>query len=91
MVNGINSQVSAVQLLNATNAFKAQAVKPNEKEVEQQTSDGVELNDNNNMLKDINLDEIKQFASMAGEKNLSEDDIKYGLTYGRSIMADWVV
>ena len=44
-----------------------------------------------NILKSVNVDEIKKYASISGEENLSEDDIKYGLIYGRSVMADWVV
>lgn len=93
MVSGINSGISAIQLINATNAFKAaSAVKTQEPAVvEPQVSEGTDINDSKNLLKNINVDEIKKYASMSGEENLSEEDIKYGLVYGRSVMADWVV
>lgn len=92
MVNGINSGVSQVQLFNATNAFKTAAVKPQATVAQEpQVSDGVKVNDSQNILKNLNIDEVKKYASMTGENNLSDDDIKYGLVYGRSVMADWLV
>ncbi len=92
MVSGINSGISPIQLINATNAFKAASAKVQEPEVlEPQVSEGVNVNDSKNILKDINVAEIKKYASMTGEENLSDEDIKYGVIYGRSVMADWVV
>lgn len=92
MVNGINSGVSQVQLFNATNAFKTAAAKPEAPiKQEPQVSDGVKVNDSQNILKNLDIDEVKKYASMTGENNLSDDDIKYGLVYGRSVMADWLV
>lgn len=92
MINGIGSGVNPVQLFNATNAFKTATVKPQpEIDQEPQVSDGVKVNDSQNILKNLDIDEIKKYASMTGEENLSDDDIKYGLVYGRSVMADWVV
>ena len=89
MVISINSGISPIQLLNATNAFKAIDKKP--EELQEEISEGVNLNDNNNLLTEIDAKDVRKYASMMGENSISDDDIKYGLTYGRSIIADWVV
>ncbi len=89
MVSSINSGISPIQLLNATNAFKAIDKKP--EELQEEISEGVNLNDNNNLLTEIDAKDVRKYASMMGENSISDDDIKYGLTYGRSIIADWVV
>ena len=93
MVGNIgSSQVSAIQLLNAANAFKYTKVQtPIEQQQikEPQTSNGTDINDDS-ILKSQNVDEIKKFAQMAGENDLSEDDIKYGLSYGRSVIVEYL-
>ncbi len=90
MVSPLSSNVSAIQLLNASNAFKnaSRPITP-EPKAEPQVSEGIEINDNN-ILKSQNVDEIKKFAEMAGENNLSEEDIKYGLSYGRSVIVEYM-
>jgi len=55
-----------------------------------ETSDGIDINDNS-ILKNQDTNEIRQFAQIAGEENLSNEDIQYGLTYGRSVIADYMV
>ncbi len=93
MIGNINSSnVSAIQLLNAANAFKntkvsspVEQMQPNVPE----TSSGTDLNDNS-ILKTQDVDEIKKFAQMAGENDLTEDDIKYGLSYGRSVIVEYL-
>ncbi len=92
MVAGINSGISPIQLINATNAFKAASSKPAEPVMaEPQVSEGTNINDSKSLLNKIDLDDVKKYAAMSGEADLSEEDIKYGLVYGRSVMADWVV
>jgi len=89
MVNAIGtSNINPVQMFNAVNAFKSsgQIQDNNAPDV----SDGIDVNDSN-ILQDQNLDEIKQFAKTAGEENLSNDDIQYGITYGRSVIADYMI
>lgn len=87
-----NSNVSAIQLLNAANAFKntkvSNPIEQNQKQ-EPQVSDGIDINDDS-LLKSQNIDEIKKFAQMAGEDELSEEDIKYGLSYGRSVIVEYM-
>ena len=81
-----------INMINAANAFKA-VQKPIQEMMPKMdnTSDGINLNDNNSILKNQNISEIKEFAKIAGEDNISLDDIKYGVTYGRSVIADFVV
>ena len=89
MVNSISSpNINPVQLLNAVNAFKATTA-IQEPQVPE-TSDGLDIT-GSNILENQNIDEIKQLAQKAGEDNLSNEDIQYGLTYGRSLIADYVI
>ena len=39
--------------------------------------------------KTIDVADIQKYAQQAGE-NLTLDDINYGLTYGRSVIADYI-
>lgn len=97
MLGSINSHsnVSAIQLLNAANAFKnTKATNPYEtaQKQEPQVSDGIDINDDS-ILKSQNIDEIKKYAKMvqeAGDNDLTEDDIKYGLSYGRSVIVEYM-
>lgn len=88
MVNAIGtSNINPVQMFNAVNAFKSSGqIQDN---AVPELSDGIDVNDN--ILQNQNLDEIKQFAKTAGEENLSNDDIQYGITYGRSVIADYMI
>lgn len=89
MVNSIGiSGVNPIQYLNATNAFKAlQAEAP--EQIIPEFSDGIGINQEN-LIPDQDMEEIKQLAKSVGEENISDDDIKYGVTYGRSVIADYV-
>ena len=89
MINSIgNSNINPIQMLNATNAFKSNAKV--QESCAPEISEGLEINDKD-LFKNQDLTEIKQFAKTVGEENLSNDDIQYGLTYGRSVIADYVV
>lgn len=87
MVSPIGSSVSAIQLFSAANAFKSTMSNPIQPQKQPEVSEGTEINDDT-LLKSQNVEEIKKYAELAGE-NLSEDDIKYGLSYGRSVIADY--
>jgi len=90
MVGQINSHVSAIQLLNASNAFRNIKATPIEPQfAEPETSNGIDFADDN-ILKSQNIEEIQKFAQMAGENNLTVDDIKYGLSYGRSVIVEYL-
>jgi len=90
MVNSIqSSNINPVQILNAVNAFKNSEQINNESNIIE-PSNGVETNDNS-LMESQDVDEIKLFAKIAGEDNLSNEDIKYGVTYGRSVIADYMI
>lgn len=89
MVNAIGSaNINPIKTFNALNAFKAIDQVQDKKTPD--VSDGININDKS-ILETQNLEEIKQFAKTAGEESLSNDDIQYGLTYGRSVIADFVI
>ncbi len=89
MVSSISGN-SSLQMISALNAFKSEAAVNNKPvQTDLNTSSGINLSDNDSLLKDINMTEIRDCASKVGETNLTDDDIKYGLTYGRSVIADY--
>lgn len=89
MVNSIqSSNINPIQMFNAVNAFKASSQVQNEQSFIEPSS-GIEINDN--ILEKQNIDEIREFAKTAGEDNLSTEDIQYGVTYGRSVIADYMI
>ncbi len=81
-----NSNINAIRFFNATNAFKAQPVK--QEIAQKQTEEGTNIRENS-ILRNINVDEIKKYADSVGETNLSEEDIKYGLKFGRSVLVNY--
>ena len=81
-----NSNISAIRFFNATNAFKSQ---PQKQEIAQtQNDEGTKIKENS-ILRNINIEEIKKYADLVGETNLSEEDIKYGLKFGRSVLVNY--
>ena len=94
MLNGISSGASnQVHAFTAANAFRVaqQALEQGQKQQQDNTPSGVDLKDNDVILRHQNINEIKDIAESVGETNLSDEDIKYGLTYGRSVIADFSV
>lgn len=94
MLNGISSGASnQVHAFTTANAFRVaqQALEQGQKQQQDNTPSGVDLKDNDVILRHQNINEIKDIAKSVGETNLSDEDIKYGLTYGRSVIADFSV
>jgi len=90
MINsiGTSNNINPVKMFSAVSAFKSSGQIQEDKIPE--TSDGINVSDNK-VLDTKHIDEIKQFAQIAGEEHLSNDDIQYGMTYGRSVIADYVI
>lgn len=89
MVNSVGtSNINSIQMFSALNAFKTAQAKPIEQSI-LDVSDGIDINEDS-LLRNKDVSEIKKFAEMAGESNISEEDIKYGITYGRSVIADYI-
>ena len=88
----VNSGVNSVQQFSAVNAFKTSQVKPAEeiKETEASSRDGVNSSANKNILDRIDVNDIRECAKTVGEYNITDEDIKYGLLYGRSVIAEWL-
>lgn len=51
---------------------------------------GINVKSDRNMLQKLDLVELKKYAELAGESNITDDDIRYGLIYGRSVIADYL-
>ena len=83
-----STNLNSVQLFSAVNAFKSSMtspIKPQASEIE--VSEGTNLDDDF-ILKTKDVEDIRKYANMMGE-NLNEDDIKYGLSYGRSVIVEY--
>lgn len=84
----IESQ-NSVQQFSALNAFRANRnpVKSEEKPViEERTT----LSAPKSLLERVDVTDIRKCAEYVGEFNISDDDIKYGLMYGRSVIAEFL-
>jgi hypothetical protein len=103
MVSGI-SNVNSLDLLRASRAFKT-ASKPaqifednNSEEIEDvalieslKKEIKTDLNNSSDNIegKNLKINEIKEFTQNIGGMDVSDEDIKYGLTYGRSVLVDY--
>lgn len=95
MLNGISTGTSnPIQTFSALNAFKSNQAsfeKTQNQKIQEETPSGVDLNDNNYIFSKQNIEEIRNIAKNAGDDNLTDEDIKYGLTYGRSVIANYLI
>jgi len=88
-------QNNNVQRFSAVNALRTEAGRLN-KPAEKEQNDVVENTGNGlksapkSLLERVDVEEIRKFASFVGEFNISDDDIKYGLMYGRSVIAEFL-
>ena len=87
-------QNNNVQRFTAANAFRTSAhvTKPGNKETDtviENTSSGTKSAPKS-LLDKVDVADIRKFAEYAGEYNITDDDIKYGLLYGRSVIAEWL-
>jgi len=87
-------QNNSVQAFSAVNAFRTSAhvTKPENKEQDniiESTGDGTKSAPKS-ILDKVDIADIRKFAEYAGEYDITDDDIKYGLMYGRSVIAEWL-
>ena len=85
-----NQGVNLLNYISAKNAF--QNINTNKKDYNSEINQNKEVQntfDDKNMVSKINTQEVKNYASQMNE-NLTDDDIKYGLVYGRSVIADYI-
>lgn len=84
-----NNNINAVKFFNAASAFKTNPIKPEVPQISEEKNEAGTQIKENSILRNINVDEIKQYANSVGETSLTEEDIKYGLRYGRSVLIDY--
>ena len=87
-------QNNNVQRFTAANAFRTSShvTKPEGKETDnviENTSSGTKSAPKS-LLDRVDVADIRKFAEYAGEYNITDEDIKYGLIYGRSVIAEWL-
>lgn len=85
-----NQGVNLLNYISAKNAF--QNINTNKKDDNSEINQNKEVQntfDDKNMVSKINTQEVKSYASQMNE-NLTDDDIRYGLVYGRSVIADYI-
>ena len=87
-------QNSNVQRFAAVNALRSNSrVSKPEKDVEENIVESTESGTKaapKKLLDRVDVADIRKFAEYAGEFDISDDDIKYGLMYGRSVIAEWL-
>ncbi len=83
-------ETNSVQQFSALNAFKSNqnVQKPETEQTE--VSKGVNTTSAKTLLERIDVNEVRECAKTVGEFNISDDDIKYGLLYGRSVIAEFL-
>lgn len=89
-----NSQtgINAVQQFSALNSFRSNRVLKPAEEVQNkpESPNGTKTSSTPSLLDRIDVADLRKCAETVGEFNISDDDIKYGLLYGRSVIAEWL-
>lgn len=86
--NPINS-TNSLNFINSFNAKNAFAPKTeNAGALKEEKEDLAVSHVSNSILNRINVEEVQQYAQNLGENVLSEDELKYGLIFGRSVLVD---
>ena len=83
---------NSVQQFSALNAFRSSknVTKPEAEEIQNQTLSGTQTSSVKNLLENVDTDDIRECARSVGEYDLTDEDIKYGMIYGRSVIAEWL-
>ena len=82
---------NSVQQFSALSAFKSNKNLPKqEANNEVEVSRGTETASAKSLLDRIDVNDVRECAKTVGEFNISDDDIKYGLLYGRSVIAEFL-
>lgn len=92
IIKSQTSGVNSVQQFSALNAFKSnKTVKPQEELQEKpEVLSGTKTTSTPSLLERIDVNDVRKCAESVGEYNISDDDIKYGMLYGRSVIAEWL-
>ncbi len=93
MINEINSNINSIQLLRAQNAFKQAQKVSNEKnsekikDTQQEEISSIKSSTTLEKLQDKIIEELRGDLSNINE-DITDEDIRYGLTFGRSVLID---
>ena len=88
-------QNNSVQTFSAVNALRNSANQLN-KSAEKASADIIEETPNatrvapKGLLERVDVSDIRKCAEYVGEFNITDEDIKYGLLYGRSVIAEFL-
>ena len=87
-------QNNNVQRFSAVNALKSSSnsikTNQNENNLLMQDSTSATKAAPKGLLDRVDLGDIRKCAQYVGEYNISDEDIKYGLMYGRSVIAEYL-
>ena len=90
MISSINqNSIGSLQNLTSTTGLKYKSDKGFSANEESEKI-GLKTENSKNMLQKVDLVELRKYAGYAGESNITDDDIRYGLLYGRSVIADYL-
>ena len=90
----VEQNVNSVQQFSAINSFKSNRVlKPIDEneglKTAEETSAGTKAAPKS-ILEKVDTADIRKCAEFVGEYNITDEDIKYGLLYGRSVIAEYL-
>lgn len=95
MISSINSNISSLQLLRAQNAFnqnrKPAEVQENTTPIETEIKEEISSITPSTTLERLQtqiIDEIRGDLANINE-DITDEDIRYGLTFGRSVLVDY--
>jgi len=88
----IRPQVNSVQQFSAVNAFRSNKTAKPAEELQEKPAEpnGVKTTSTPSLLDKIDINEVRKYAESVGEFNITDEDIKYGILYGRSVIAEWL-
>ena len=88
---GQNNNVQRFSAVNALRTSASQINKPKEdsSNIVEETSIATSVAPKS-LLDRVDVSDIRKCAEYVGEFNISDDDIKYGLMYGRSVIAEFL-
>ena len=80
---------NSINFINSFNAKNAFSAKNYNEEVHSSEKENFELNHvSNAILNKIDVNEVQKYAANLGENQLSEEELKYGLVFGRSVLVN---
>ena len=92
IIKAQTSGINSVQQFSALNSFRNnKTLKPAEEVQEKpEVGDGTKTTSTSSLMDKIDVNEVRKCAEYVGEFNITDEDIKYGMIYGRSVIAEWL-